>query len=357
MAQKRSALTIKICDLPGSEGLILKEEALSRGAECALPAGVVVSPAGKFSALLLCTHYQLAALCRKLATQSFSGLRALAVTLRQFLKEPDPKAPQLMGIINVTPDSFFDGGRFNSAEQALQQAKTLAKQGCKLIDIGGESTRPGASEISVKEELHRVVPAVKLIRQSFPKLTISVDTTKYQVAEAVLAAGANIINDVSGLTRSPKIAKVVAAHRGGLIIMHRSANSQRMQQQTNYADIVTDIYRFLERQTTLAVKAGVSAQKIIVDPGIGFGKTTADNLYLIKQLAAFRSLGYQLLLGASRKSVIGETLKLPPPERLSGTLATSLAGQLGFADYLRVHDIKENLQATKLLKAIIQANG
>lgn len=357
MQAKLSAFTLKITDLAGSCALILKEEALSAGAECSLPRETITAPNKKYSVLLLATRQQLKRLQAKLKKQAFGELRRLAESLQVYCAEQKPvKLPVIAGILNVTPDSFSDGGRYNELTAAVKHGLSLLKHGAKIIDIGGESTRPGASGVSTAEELCQTIPVIKKLLQYKPKAIISIDTTKKEVALAAVKAGAKIINDVSGLTRDPALAKIAARHNTKLIIVHSTGNSRTMQKKTKYADMLTELLRFFENRTALAQKYGVPRKNIIIDPGIGFGKTTEQNLYLLKNIAAFKSLGYPVLLGASRKSVIGNTLKKTVDQRLYGTIAADLAGVLSSVDYLRVHDVAENLDAVKMFLAISRAN-
>jgi len=350
MQEKLSRYTIKITDISGHLALVIKETALSCGAECAMPRDIIINPKKNCDILLLTQKNNLKLIINKLAKQAFKTLKTLSNQLKSFLKEENISIPVIMGILNTTPDSFSDGGNFNTKETALAHAKKMIKEGARIIDIGGESTRPGSAEISIKEELKRTIPIIKELRKNNKKILISIDTTKSLVAQKAAEAGANIINDISGLTRDPKIAKIAAKYKTKLIIMHRTGNSKIMQQKTEYADLIKDILSFLQKSIDIALEAGVKKENIIIDPGIGFGKTTEQNLYIIKHLCAFKSLGYPVLLGASRKSVIGNILKNNPTERTAGTIATSIMGQLNNADYLRVHDVKENINAVKIFK-------
>lgn len=356
MRDKLSALTLKLTGLTGSCALILKETALSSGAECALPRAVILAPQKKYSVLLLSTRRQLKHIQAKLKNQAFKELRELSSALQKYCVEQKSKTPVIMGILNVTPDSFSDGGQYNTTGKAVAHGLALLQARAKIIEIGGETTKPGAPEISVQEELHRTIPVIKELLRRKPSAVISIDTTKKTVALAAVKAGAKIINDISGLTREPLLAKIAAQYKTKIILVHRSGNSQTMQKKTNYPDILTDILTFLQKSIALACKYGVPKENIIIDPGIGFGKTVEQNLYLLKNLTAFQSLDCPVLLGASRKSVIGSTLKRSIDDRLSGTIAASIAGVLGNVDYLRVHDVKENFDAVKMFIAISQAN-
>jgi dihydropteroate synthase len=260
----------------------------------------------------------------------------------------------LMGILNVTPDSFSDGGQFNTLEAALQQAQQLAD--LDILDIGGQSTRPGAEQISLGEELNRVIPIIEALRASpdprLQTLPISIDTTRATVARAALEAGADIINDISGGTYDPEILTVAAAKTTPMILMHLRGTPATMQQQTDYTDLIGEISDFLRTQIDRALQAGIPKQHICIDPGIGFAKTWDQNLTLLRQLSQFSMLDYPMLVGPSRKSFIGKLLDQPDPkQRLWGTAAACSAAIAGGADILRVHD-PEMLQVARVADAI-----
>jgi len=247
--------------------------------------------------------------------------------------------PVVMGILNTTPDSFSDGGRFDTLSKALKRIEEMIAQGAEIIDVGGESTRPGAEPVSEETEAERVVPVLKEALSRFPNTFFSVDTTKYSVAKQALEAGAHIINDVSGLRKEPKLADLCASFNAGYILMHSLKDPKTMQNNPEYDSVIFDILEFLLNQTKKLKKRGVSS--IIVDPGIGFGKTTEHNLRIIKELKKFSTLGYPVMLGASRKSMIGNVLNNRPVDgRLPGTLAVHYHGLMGGANILRVHDVE-----------------
>lgn len=253
----------------------------------------------------------------------------------------------IMGILNVTPDSFSDGGEFNSVSSALNHAITMVKTGADIIDIGGESTRPGADEVDDKEEIKRVIPVIREIKRYINK-PVSIDTYKSSVAREALEAGANIVNDVWGLQRDPKIAAVIAEYDVPVVIMHNQID-------TIYEDdIISSMIKFFEKSLDIAREAGIKKHNIILDPGIGFGKTAEQNIEVLQRLEELHVLGYPLLLGISRKSVIGKTLDLPSHDRLEGTIALNTLGiQMG-VEIIRVHDIKENLQAARMADIIVR---
>jgi dihydropteroate synthase len=244
----------------------------------------------------------------------------------------------LMGILNVTPDSFSDGGRYFDLENAVAQGEKLATDGADMVDIGGESTRPGADPLPLNEEIRRVVPVIEQLARRID-IPISVDTYKSQVANAALEAGACIVNDISGLTSDPQMLAVVLRQRATVVLMHMAGTPRTMQENPHYVDVVQEVREFLAGQATLAHKAGV--KQIIVDPGIGFGKNLNHNFELMRNLRACSPPGYPVLVGPSRKSFIGKILQLKIDERLEGTAAAVAACILRGAHIVRVHDVKE----------------
>ena len=262
----------------------------------------------------------------------------------------------IIGTLNVTPDSFYDGGKFVIPEIALAHAHTMAEDGADIIDIGGESTRPGSESISAETELSRLVPVLSLLLEKLT-IPISIDTTKAEVARECLRMGAHIINDVSGL-QDPQMRKVIAEYNVPAVIMHMKGIPKIMRYSTQtqealYTDVIGEIKTFLFKRAKEAKKDGIS--QIIIDPGIGYGKRLEDNLAIIKNLAEFKALGYPILVGVSRKSFIGKLLNLEPEDRLEGTLAANTACILYGADMLRVHDVKEAKRAAAVAKAIAQS--
>lgn len=264
----------------------------------------------------------------------------------------DLSRPCIMGILNVTPDSFFDGGRYADVSSVVQQGLTMENEGAGLLDIGGESTRPGSLPVSVEEELARVIPVIENLRHQ-TDLPISIDTNKAEVAAAAIAAGANFINDISGLRFDHAMASVVVESGAGLFVMHTSGRPEVMQQQTDYSNLVDDVVASLQWSVNTAVSAGIDLQFLAVDPGIGFGKTAEGNLELLHHLDRLHQLGCPILLGTSRKSFIGSILGLDDPrERLAGTLATIAAGVGQWAQIFRVHDVRPARDAALVAWAI-----
>ncbi|MGC8714651.1 MAG: dihydropteroate synthase [Leptodesmis sp.] len=258
----------------------------------------------------------------------------------------------LMGILNVTPDSFSDGGQFNTLDRALDQARYLINSGADILDIGGQSTRPQATEISVNEELERTIPVIQALRQE-TDIPISIDTTRSQVAQQAIAAGADIVNDISGATYDPEMLPVVAQLGIPIILMHIRGTPQTMQKLTDYQDLLGEILAWLQQRIAAAIAAGINPAKIAIDPGIGFAKTYAQNLELLRQTAAFQRLGCPILVGPSRKSFIGHILDQPDPQqRVWGTAAACCAAIAGGADILRVHDVRAMYDVCRVADAI-----
>jgi len=261
-----------------------------------------------------------------------------------------------MGVLNVTPDSFSDGGRFLVADALKRRIVEMAAEGAALIDVGGESTRPGALPVSLEQELDRVIPAIETI-VSLCDVPVSIDTTKAQVAAAALAAGAAFVNDISGLRFDPEMASTVAAAGGGLFVMHTRGRPESMQADTDYRDLMAEVITYLEESIELARQAGIPQEKIAVDPGIGFGKSVEGNLEILRRLSELSILGRPILLGTSRKSFIGKILAQDDPEeRLAGTLATVSLGVAAGASIFRVHDVRPAREAAEIAWAICHTN-
>lgn len=251
-----------------------------------------------------------------------------------------------MGILNVTPDSFSDGGKFNQIDAALKHAEEMIRDGADVIDIGGESTRPwGYTKISDEEETGRVVPVIEAVKKEFG-IPISVDTYKSGVAEAAAQAGADLINDIWGLKYDPEMAPVIAKYNAPCCLMHNKAN-------TEYNNFIVDMLAETQECVNIAKRAGIADDKIILDPGVGFGKNYEMNLMTMDNLELFQKLGYPVLLGTSRKSMIGLTLDLPVDQRVEGTLATTVIGIMKGCAFVRVHDIKENKRVIQMTEAIL----
>lgn len=253
----------------------------------------------------------------------------------------------IMGILNVTPDSFSDGGKFNEIEAAVKQAKRLVIDGADIIDIGGESTRPGAEYVTEEEEIKRVVPIIQAIKKELD-ITISIDTYKSKTAEEAVKAGADIINDIWGAKYDKNIAKVAAKYNVPIILMHN-------RQEKSYENLMEDVVSDLQESIDIALDAGVKKENIILDPGIGFAKTYEENLAVMNNCEVIKEMGYPVLLGTSRKSMIGLTLNLPVNERVEGTLATTVMGIMKGLEFVRVHDVLENKRVAVMTDAILKA--
>ena len=253
----------------------------------------------------------------------------------------------IMGILNVTPDSFSDGGKFNEIEAAVSQAKKLVEDGADIIDVGGESTRPGAEYVTEEEEIKRVVPIIKAIKKELD-VTISIDTYKSKTAEEAIKAGADIINDIWGAKYDKNIAKVAAEYNVPIILMHN-------REAKPYKNLMEDVINDLQESIDIALEAGVKKENIILDPGIGFAKTYEENLVVMNNCEVIKGMGYPVLLGTSRKSMIGLTLNLPVNERVEGTLATTVMGIMKGMEFIRVHDVLENKRVAVMTDTILKA--
>lgn len=255
----------------------------------------------------------------------------------------------VMGILNVTPDSFSDGGKFNTMDAAMRHAQEMAEEGADIFDVGGESTRPGHVQITEEEEIARVAPVIERLKAEFD-IPVSVDTYKSHVAEAALQAGADLVNDIWGLKYDEKMAAVIAKHNVACCLMHNREKAE-------YQDFIQDVLSDLQETISLAKQTGIAQDKIMLDPGIGFGKTYEMNLEMMKHLDALNGLGYPVLLGTSRKSMIGLTLDLPADQREEGTLVTTVMGIVSGCSFVRVHDVKANKRAVKMTEAILREHG
>ena len=261
------------------------------------------------------------------------------------------KRVHLMGILNVTPDSFSNGGKYNNFEAAFEQARKMVADGADIIDVGGESSRPGASPVTWRQERDRVIPLIRELTKTV-KVPVSIDTYKARVAEEALDNGATIVNDISALRLDCQMAKVVARHRVPVILMHMQGLPGNMQDKPKYKDVVKEIIDFLKERITFSREAGIRAENIIIDPGIGFGKTTGHNLQIINKLKEFKMLGKPVLLGPSRKRFIGNILDLPPEEREEGTLASCVIAVMNGVNLLRVHEVAKIQRGVKIAEAI-----
>ncbi len=365
MVPKMRTLCIQLSQLECRQANVLKQEMLSAGGDAAVARGTVACSIDKTDCVLIGTSKQLNRLCRKLITQPF-GLPELAGELDKLLAlvASAPAAwktsrrllslrrPLIMGILNITPDSFSDGGHFSDPDRALDKALQMEAEGADIIDIGGESTRPGAAPVSPDEELGRIIPVIGRLADRL-KCAISVDTFKSSVADRALIAGAEIINDISGFNFDPRMAAVAAASGAGVVLMHTRGRPENMQQDTGYNDLMAEITTSLRASLLKAHEAGVSDDCIAIDPGIGFGKGAAGNLELVRRLAELSSFGLPILTGPSRKSFIGTVLgREQTDDRLFGTAATVALSVSNGASILRVHDVRAMRDVADMAHAV-----
>lgn len=355
-----------ICDLTPQQASIIKQTALSLGADAALHREVLTCKIDKSDILLGCTDSQLDKIIDKLKLQPFK-LRKLAELLKNF-KEKNiiplslrnnvfdwSKKTYIMGILNITPDSFSDGGSFLSVERALEQAEKMIYSGVDIIDIGGESTKPFSKEISPEEELKRILPVLQKLRENYPNIIISVDTRHSKTALEAIKSGADIINDVSGFDKDPEMIETVKKLNVPIIIMHSLGSPETMQDNPVYQEnVVTSIYKTLSDKVKKALEYGIKQENIIIDPGIGFGKNQDHNIEIIRRIEEFTSLGFPLLAGVSRKSVISNILNVPPQERDEATIALNAYLAEKGVNIIRVHNVASHCKAFKVLDCIIK---
>ncbi|MEW6488756.1 MAG: dihydropteroate synthase [Thermodesulfobacteriota bacterium] len=370
MRDKAGFLALKATGLKSAAANILKQEMLSVGGDAAVGRWVINCSQERSDVVILGTRKQHRALVRKLRPQPF-GLRSLAAEIEAVLAGAAREhelawrggvlrlwaRPHVMAALNVTPDSFSDGGDYLTPGAALDRALAMVAEGADIVDVGGESTRPGSEGISAEEELRRVLPVIEHLAPRVP-VPISVDTLKAAVARAAASAGASIVNDVSGLEGDPGMATAVAETGCNLVVMHMRGTPRTMQAQTQYGDLVGEVFRGLRERVERAVAAGIARERVIVDPGIGFGKDAAGNLTLLRRLAEFRALGCPVLVGASRKSFIGKVLGIDrPKDRLEGSLAAAVLAVSHGAHIVRVHDVASTRRAVDLAWAVLRAEG
>lgn len=344
---------------------IIKQEMLGYGGDAVTPAGAIVNKDKYGDVLLLGTEKQYKLLVAKLRLMNYFGLGAVADEIEAYFQPQSLQTVladgrvltydkvRIMGILNVTPDSFYEGSRVNNISSVLKKAEQMLLEGADILDIGGESTRPGSEGITGPEERKRVLPVVEAIRAAFPQAIISVDTWHSGTAEASLDKGADIINDITALEGDKRMLGVVQRYKAPVVLMHMRGTPKNMQDNCEYKDVVEEIALYLAQRAQVVAAKELGRDKVILDPGIGFAKNVQQNLLLMRDLSVLKSLGYPVLLAASRKSTIGKVLgDIPADERLAGTMATSLQAVYAGAHMVRVHDVKENLQAIRMLEAI-----
>lgn len=364
MHKKMFNLNILLENLNPGEANIIKQEAVTIGADAALAKGVAEGTTKKSSAVIMGNLRQIKKLSNRLEYHKNHNFTQINTNIKNLLtgynnnfsycldfEHTNLKLDEtkIMGILNVTPDSFSDGGNFVNVEKAVKHALQMLDDGASIIDIGGESTRPGSDEVAVNTEIERVVPVIKMLKQK-AECIISIDTKKPEVALQAVKAGADIINDVSGLAKLKMIEVLKAYPQTKVVIMHMQGIPKTMQQQPKYDDVLAEVYQFFEEKLDYCTKNGIDLNRIIIDPGIGFGKRQEDNIKLISNLSYFDSLGVCVLLGASRKSFIGNIYKSEPNQRLAGSLATTAEAFKQKVQIVRVHDVKEHYQFLQVLK-------
>lgn len=374
MAPKTMNFLVRINALPNFKANILKQEMLSIGADAAVSRACLTGKARRTDCLLMANLAQFRRLQEKLAIQPF-GLDALAkelkdtlanyqkddftLKLNKFELKLKPFEPKIMAVVNLTPDSFSGDGLYKTGKNIndpgfiYDYVEQKIREGADIIDIGGESNRPQARPVDGNEEIRRTIPAIRFLAKKI-KIPISIDTAKPEVARQALTAGASLVNDITGL-RNPKMAKIVSREKAGIIIMHMKGNPRTMQNNPYYGCLIEDIIESLRNSILKAESCGIPKNRIIVDPGIGFGKTLHHNLEILKNLKEFKILGLPLMVGTSRKSFIGKILNSEAKDRIHGTVATCILAAENGANILRVHDVKEVRQALKIYKNIRKA--
>ncbi len=363
-------LAVKLENISRPQCNIMKQGMLAVGGDAAVSWQVVAEKVDQSNVILLGTNEAINRFAQHLQAQSFD-LPQIGQLVQQSIERfkimpqaipyPDgvlqPDKTIIMGILNVTPDSFSDGGEFYERDQAVKHALQMIEDGADIIDIGGESTRPGAAQVSLEEELNRTVPVIEGIKKANSTALISIDTYKAKVAEAALKAGAMIVNDISGLGFDSNLPQIVARYKVPVVIMHIQGTPRDMQKNPDYQDLISEITLYFRERIKIALDAGIPQEQIIIDPGIGFGKKSEQNYEILRRLDEFKTLGQPLMIGPSRKSFIGHVLNLPAHERLEGTAAAVTLGILKGAQLIRVHDIKAMTRVARVcdyLKSISQ---
>ena len=364
-ANKNQILPLKLLQVRTPAANIIKQEMLAAGGDAAVPTGCVLNKDKYSDVLLLGTrkHYNL--LLKKLELMPYFGMDKVKAELEAVLNEEKLQTVLadgrvlnydkvlIMGILNITPDSFYENSR-TAIEEVVAKAGQMLADGADILDIGGESTRPGSEAVAAEEEQARVLPVIEALRKAYPDAVLSIDTYRASTARLAVEAGADIINDISAMEADAKMIDVVCETKAPIILMHMRGTPKDMQTQCEYKNVVEEVAVYLAERANLLRERGVGAEKIILDPGIGFAKNAEQNLKLMRDLHALTSFGYPVLLATSRKGTIGKVLgDLPAEERLEGTIATSCQAVYAGANMVRVHDVKENLRAVRMLEAIL----
>lgn len=365
MSNKLLHINLKVENLTPPQANILKQEMLSVGGEAAVPRGVITCDVQTADAILSGTEKQFRHVIEKLKLQPF-GLEEIGNRIKDVIdnihkkefvlkcKKKDivfGRKTLVMGVLNITPDSFSDGGKYLEKEKAVKRAMEMIDDGADIIDIGGESSRPGSKPVELEDELERVIPVVQGIAKA-ADIPISIDTIKAEVARQAIENGADIVNNISAFRFDKDMAKVCAKYDVSVVLMHMRGTPQDMQTNVKYDDLMSEIFCYLLERIDFAKGAGIKSEKILIDPGIGFGKSIEDNLKIISRLEEFKGFGLPIVIGTSKKSFIGKTLNLDIDDRLEGTAATVAAAILKGANIVRVHDVKEMKRVVDMADAI-----
>jgi dihydropteroate synthase len=365
MENKFISYCIYLDNISNQAANILKQDMLSIGGDVAVHQDVVKYKQGNNPCVVIGTEKQMFQLITKMTIQPY-GLKVLSKEIRDVLqsytkkewsmvfkdKKTIFKKPLIMGILNITPDSFYDGGKYNDPDKAVAQALLMVNEGADIIDIGGESSRPFSKPVSVKEEINRIIPIIRNIRRK-SKILISIDTYKSETAKAALDEGADIINDISALRFDKRMVDVAVKYKAPVILMHMKGDPLTMQKNPEYGNVVDEIIKFLDERIKYCLNEGMNKNSIIIDPGIGFGKTTSHNFQILKHIDEFHSLGYPLLLGVSRKSLIGSVTGRETIDRLAGTISLLTYCLLNRTNIVRVHDVKETVDIIKITEELM----
>jgi dihydropteroate synthase len=361
-AKKTEIIPIMARGIKQSVAVIIKQEMISSKGDAVIHREAITAGVEKSDVILLGTVSVYEDFIRKARAQGYPTLTGLAdeierITAREFDtgktlqfrgKTLTMDKPRIMGIVNITPDSFYDGGRYNGTVEAIERCREMIKQGADIVDIGGESTRPGSEPVSVEHELDRVIPVIELAAKEFDTI-ISVDTYKSQVAEAALKAGAHIINDISGLGFDNAMPEVIARYHAGAVIMHIKGTPKDMQKDPEYEDVIGEMNEYFAERIALAMKHGIPENGLMIDPGIGFGKKLEHNIAIIANLEAFKIHSLPIAAGVSRKSMVGMLLDRDPEQRLWGTLGIHSLAYHNGANIIRVHDVREHYDMLNIL--------
>lgn len=369
MVPKAFSLPIRLTGVELGAANIIKQEMLTVGGDAALARGIVEGVRKETDIILLGTVDKIRKLLRKLSHYTTFGIPGIREDIAKLLsiytsgfsynlncrgKIIALERPKLMGILNVTPDSFSDGGDYSKTEDAVKAALKMTEQGAEIIDIGGESSRPSANPVDAETELRRVIPVIEKLKESHPRIIVSVDTCKAKVAERALEAGADLINDISALRFDPEMAEVLGRYpEVPVVLMHIQGTPENMQLNPVYDDVVDEILEFLHERILFCNRAGIGKERIIVDPGIGFGKNFEHNSEIFQRLIEFHALGVPVMIGASRKSFISKIYRSEPKQRLSGSLAATALAFYSKVNVIRVHDVEEHYEFLQTLSTLI----